>query len=161
EPDRHAVRQIIELVCCSHYCLLILLKRFFKAVGEAESSKYIGSMLRLRGFGLSPSAPSNALDTIFQNNVLLEKKLDGFLRSRDSLSRRDALLALNTEASVPKASAPAFAELLASLLHENSKALPSSQSVLSQSGQRESRVNTETSLFCDEEDPYFILQPLR
>jgi Dullard-like phosphatase family protein len=157
-------KELLSKICYSLYCMLILLKRFYKSQGELEAARYIGSFLRLKGFKLNFSPPLSISEAITETNGHLTTSLPTFLEFFSPSIRKQQLRTLIKTAIDLKKPESEFASKITEVLCENKPVLLSSQSALSQ-GEHilspESKGHTETSLFCDEDDPYFILQPLR
>lgn len=157
-------RELMVKVCLTQYYILLLLKRYQKSLGETESAKYIASFLKLQGFKLRFSPPVDILSSIVDINSQLSTDLEKYLDCfSHNLRRQQLSIMIKSALSVKKSEADLTSQI-SELFIENKPVLLSSQSALSQSeqaGPRDSKGHTETSLFGDDEDPYFILQPLR
>jgi Dullard-like phosphatase family protein len=157
-------RELMAKICLGQYYVLLLLKKYQKAQGESESAKYIASFLKLPSFKLRFSPPMDIPSSISDLNSQLSADLEKFLECfSHNLRRQQLSIMIKTALNLKKSEADLTSQI-SELFIENKPALLSSQSALSQSeqaGLRDSKGHTETSLYGDDEDPYFILQPLR
>ena len=158
-------KDLMARLCLAQYYILLLLKRYQKSLGETESAKYIASFLKLPSFKLRFSPPMDIISGINEINSQLSIDLEKYLDCFSHNLRRQQLSIMIKSALNLKKSEADLTSQISELFIENKPALLSSQSALSQSeqqtGARDSKGHTETSLFGDDEDPYFILQPLR
>ena len=154
------LRVAYEAVCLNLFCFLKIIKQFCKVAGCDSIAKNINQILVSPQHALSFKSPIKMLETVVENNTYLKKTIATQVARVSNPTLKRTLLGLvrqTTVATVFKFVSNAI-ETFNSFRHEF--VLPNLPTVSSNS-KKDIRGNTSNSFCLEDEDPYFILQPLK
>lgn len=165
-PKNDQLRKAYEALCLNFFCLVKTIKNYIKIIGKNSLSTKIKNITKNLKLPLLFKVPANMFETVCDNNTYLLKTIRTQIsQSENKIIKKtlSKLLAKATDENLSHFISYSLEELspfFEKLEERNSK--PESIQTVSNHDQREkSLTNTQSSMQCDEEDPYFILQPLK
>jgi Dullard-like phosphatase family protein len=162
-PANEPLRMSFEALCLNLFCYVKTVRAHLKTSGRHSVSEHLGRLLSHDQLPLSFRSPTATLDTVSENNSFLSSTIHSQTKqSSNKLVKRtlNSLMAKTVELSLCKF-VPFALDTLSPFFEKLDDASLASQSHPDHSHHTRSDSHMHSSLFCDEEDPYFILQPLK